>query len=77
MNNYYLTRLEAAGATILDQKENVPDGIGYVLAKAAYADHTRIITYDLDEAQNEGADCVYAVQSWMTEAPARAEFALI
>ena len=68
--NAYLTRLEASGATILEQRET--EGVGYVLIKAAYADHVRLITYDLDEAQHEDAECVVSVRSWATEAPARA-----
>lgn len=64
MPDYFLERITNAGGTILDTHSI--DGASAVLMQASQSggEHIRIITYDSDEAQHEGAECVIEIRAF-------------
>ncbi len=59
--NYLIQRITNNGGKILDHRTG--DGIAAVLMESATGT-VRILTYDPDEAQHEGAECVIEIRAF-------------
>ena len=70
--NHYLKRLDDAPGQILAHK-TAQGGIGYAVHASNYGP-VRLIAYDLEEAEHEGAECVVYVRSFLTKEKALAAY---